>query len=82
MTLKIKHDSVPLQMDSDGVARVGHTRVPLDTVVAASAEGATPEEIAQQYPSLKLGDVYATISFYLRHRDEVEEYLACGGVVR
>lgn len=38
--------------DADGVVRVAGTRVTLDTVVAAFEEGATAEEIAQQYPSL------------------------------
>jgi hypothetical protein len=47
----------------------------LDSVVAAFLEGATSEEIAQQYPSLDLADVYAVISYYLRHRDEVHIYL-------
>jgi uncharacterized protein (DUF433 family) len=60
---------------ADGVVRVGGTRVTLDTVVEAFGEGATPEEIVQQYPSLDLADVYAAISYYLRHRAEVEDYL-------
>jgi uncharacterized protein (DUF433 family) len=54
---------------------VGKTRVTLDTVVAAFAEGATAEEIAQQYPSLNLADIYSVIGYYLRRRSEVEEYL-------
>ena len=62
-------------MDKDGVARVGGTRVTLDTVVRAFMRGATAEEIAQQYPSLTLSDVYATISYYLQNRAEVETYL-------
>jgi uncharacterized protein (DUF433 family) len=65
----------PLATDADGIVRVGATRVTLDTVVEAFDEGATPEEIVQQYPSLDLADVYAAISYYLRHRSEVEEYL-------
>jgi hypothetical protein len=39
-------------------------------------EGATAEEIVQQYPVLALADVYAVIGYYLRHRPEVEAYLA------
>lgn len=31
--------------------------------------------MAQQYPSLRLADVYSVIGYYLRHRSEVEEYL-------
>jgi uncharacterized protein (DUF433 family) len=67
--------SVPLTVDSDGVARVAQTRVTLDTVVAAFLEGATAEEIAQQYPSLGLADIYAVISYYLGQRADVEEHL-------
>jgi uncharacterized protein (DUF433 family) len=62
-------------IDPDGVARVGQTRVTLDTVVAAFDRGSTAEEIVYQYPALKLSDVYTTISFYLNHQQEVAEYL-------
>lgn len=53
------------------MARVGGTRVTLDTLVAAFEQGATTEEIAQQYPSPGLADVYSVIGYYLRRRDEV-----------
>ena len=74
--LAISPESAPLKADSGGVVRVNGTRVTLDTVVAAFHEGATPEEIADQYRSLNLGDVYAVLAYYLRHRDEVDHYLA------
>ena len=60
-------DSVPLAMGADGVIRVSGTRVTLDTVLAAFREGATAEEIVQQYPSLALADVYQVIGYALRH---------------
>lgn len=75
MSLVITAESVPLRTDAESVVRVGRTRVTLDTVVAAFGEGATAEEIAQQYPSLDLADVYAVISYYLRRRPEVDAYL-------
>ena len=75
MTLHVVTDPLPLQIDEDGVARVGGTRVTLDTIVAAFADGATAEEIVQQYPSVALADVYAVLGYYLRHRPEVEAYL-------
>ena len=75
MAFMIETASIPLEMDTDGVVRVGGTRVTLDTVVAAFEEGATAEEIVQQYPSLHLADVYAVIGYYLRRRQEVEAYL-------
>jgi uncharacterized protein (DUF433 family) len=76
MGLTIAEEQVPLQTTEDGVVRVGGTRVTLDTVVAAFEQGATAEEIVQQYPSLTLADVYAAIGYYLRHRSDVELYLA------
>ncbi len=66
---------IPIETDLDGVIRVAGTRVTLDTLVEAFNEGATAEEITQQYPSLELGDVYAMIGYYLHNRDEVEQYL-------
>ena len=54
---------------------VGGSRVTLDTVVAAFDAGATAEEIAQQYDSVSLADVYSVIGYYLRHQSEVRAYL-------
>ncbi|MBA2533411.1 MAG: DUF433 domain-containing protein [Rubrobacter sp.] len=75
MSLAVVPEPIPLTSDRDGVVRVTGTRVALDAVVAAFEEGATAEELAQQYPSLRLADVYAVIGYYLRHRPEVGEYL-------
>ena len=75
MTLAITDEPTPLTINKDGVARVGGTRVTLETVVTAFNEGATAEEIVQQYPSLQLADVYAVFSYYLRNRSDVEAYL-------
>ena len=74
-TLLATTEPIPLQMDADGIVRVGNTRVTLDTVVMAFMEGATAEEIVQQYPSVSLTDVYYTIGYYLRRQAEVEAYL-------
>ncbi len=75
MTLLVTPQSPPLTTDADGVVRVGGTRVTLETVVGAFHDGATAEEIVQQYPSLALADVYAAIGYYLSHRQEVDDYL-------
>jgi uncharacterized protein (DUF433 family) len=74
-TLQIQPVSLPLAFDKNGVVKVGGTRVTLDTVVKAFTRGATAEEIAQQYPSVSLPDVYATISYYLQNRVQVDSYL-------
>jgi uncharacterized protein (DUF433 family) len=69
-------DPVPLRLDSSGVFRVRQTRVTLDTVVRAYWEGASAEEIALRYDSLGLAEVHAVIACYLRHRGEIDDYLA------
>lgn len=75
MTLDIKAVPAPLRFDAQGVCRIAGTRVTLLTLIEAFLEGATPEEIYQEYPSVNLADVYAVIAFYLGHRDEVDAYL-------
>ena len=78
MSLSVEPQPVPLDTTPEGIVRVAGTRVTLDTVVGAFLDGATPETIAQQYPSLQLADVYAVLGYYLRHRAEVDSYLAQG----
>jgi uncharacterized protein (DUF433 family) len=72
----LRPQSPPLRMDSDGVLRVGSTRVTLDTVVGAYRDGASVDEIALGYDTLQLADVHEVLGFYLRHRQIVEAYLA------
>jgi uncharacterized protein (DUF433 family) len=66
---------IPLSEDQGSVLRITGTRVSLDSVIYAFKEGATPEEIVQQYPTLNLADTYAVISYYLQNSAEVEKYL-------
>ena len=75
MAIDIQPIPLPLQFDAHGVCRVAGTRVTLLTLIDAFQEGATPEEIYQEYPSVSLADVYAVIAFYLGHRDEIDAYL-------
>lgn len=67
---------MPLATDADGTIRVAGTRVTLDTVIGVYSQGSTPEEIVESFDVLRLDDVYAVITYYLRHREEVDEYLA------
>lgn len=74
-TLIVEAQSLPLQVDRDGIARVGNTRVTLDTVIHSFNDGYTAEEIVSRYPVLKLADVYAVISYYLNNQAAVNNYL-------
>lgn len=48
-------------------------RVTLLSVMSVYHDGATPEEIVQEFPGLVLAGVYATIAYYFRHRDDVDK---------
>lgn len=76
MAVPLTSEHPPLRADPDCVIRVGATRVPIDAVIAAFADGLTAEEIVYQYPTLDLAETYAVIAHYLRHREEVDAYLA------
>lgn len=52
------------------------TRIGIETILYDYIYHArTPEEIAQTYWSLSLGQVYATILYYLEHREAIDLYL-------
>jgi uncharacterized protein (DUF433 family) len=72
----VHSEAPPIREDGQGALRVGDSRVLLELVIRAFEDGATPEAIVQRYATLTLPDVYAVIAFYLRHRSEVEAYLA------
>jgi uncharacterized protein (DUF433 family) len=75
MALTIHTDSIPLRVDEHGVIRVGDSQVLLDIVIREFNNGAEPEAIAHGYPTLHLADVYGVIAYYLRHRQEIDDYL-------
>ena len=75
MNMPLQPVAVPLYEDGQGGLRVTGTRVLLERVVHAFEDGATPEGIVQSYDTLQLADVYAVLTWYLRHPAEVEDYL-------
>ena len=75
MALTVEPQPIPLTTTPEGVVRITGTRVPLETVVRAFYAGATPEEIAQDFPTVTLAQVYAVLAFYLAHRVEVDAYV-------
>lgn len=75
MTPPIQADPVPLRADERGALRVGDSRVLLDTVIHEYEDGPDPEGIVNAYPTLHLADVYPVIAYYLRHQEEVNDYL-------
>lgn len=72
----IEPEPVPLVRDQAGRLMVPNTRISLDVLVSAFRRGKTPEAIHDAYETVSLPDVYAIFTYYLRHRAEVEAYLA------
>lgn len=75
MTMLETTQTMPLTLGEDGTIRITGSRVSLDSVVHHFKLGATAEQIAHKFPSLQLADIYAVITYYLNHREAVEEYL-------
>ena len=76
MTIPVEPIAVPLTATPEGGVRIGTSRVSLDSVLYHFNQGASAEDIVSGFPTLKLGDVYAVIGYYLAHQSAVDEYLA------
>ena len=74
--LHVHDEKIPLMPDTNGVLHIAGTRVTLDSVVGMFEAGATAEQIADEYDSLTLDQVYGVIFYYLRHQDQVRAHLA------
>jgi uncharacterized protein (DUF433 family) len=64
-----------VRVDEHGAMRIGNSRVMLDSIVAGFEQGHSPETLQQQFPALRLEEVYGAITYYLAHTDEVHTYL-------
>jgi uncharacterized protein (DUF433 family) len=75
LKLDLGPQPLALAYDADGNVRVAGTRVTLDTVMACFKQDLLPEEIAYNFPTVGLANIYATIAYYLTHQAEVDAYL-------
>jgi uncharacterized protein (DUF433 family) len=55
--------------------RVRGTRVGIEHLLTEYLSGRLPEEIAAEFPTVSLEEVHGVLAWYLRNRDEVDEYL-------
>jgi uncharacterized protein (DUF433 family) len=61
-------------MSEDDIRIKGH-RIGIDNVLFYFFEGYSPEEIKAIYPDLSLEKIYATITYYLHNRNDIDAYL-------
>ena len=53
----------------------GHRIRVQDIVTWHEKEAFSPDEIVSQFPQLSLADVYAALTYYWDHRDEIEKQM-------
>ena len=70
--------SSPYVEERNGGLYVAGTRVSLDSVVIAFQDGASPENIARSYSTLKLSQVYGVIAYYLENEQAIDAYVSGG----
>ena len=63
-----------IEMRNEGFYIRG-SRISLDSIVYNWREGLSAEEIRDNFPTLKLVEVYAAITYYLEHQAEIDHYL-------
>jgi uncharacterized protein (DUF433 family) len=51
------------------------SRVSLESIIYPFVDGASPETIVEEFPTLSLEQVYGAITFYLANRAEIDAYL-------
>jgi len=55
--------------------RIKGNRISIESVLELFNQGMPPDQIQREaYPSLSLEQVYATITYYLHYKPEVDEY--------
>lgn len=57
---------------SGGYACVRNTRIPVWTLVSLRQQGATEQELLNNYPGLSLDDLTAVWGYYYNHKLEID----------
>ncbi|BAY74022.1 hypothetical protein NIES25_04300 [Nostoc linckia NIES-25] len=61
-------------LDPDDIRIKGHC-IGIDNVIQYYLQGYSPEEILEELPSLNLEKIYATLTYYLHNRVEIDAYM-------
>ncbi len=59
-----------------GHACVRNTRIPVWTLVSLRQQGATEQELLNNYPGLNLEDLTAVWGYYYNHKSEIDTVVA------
>ena len=55
--------------------RIKGRRVGIELILEDYKAGKSPEAIAEEFDTIRLEDVYATITYYLRNREQLDAWL-------
>ena len=69
----MQHEYVEMR---NGGYFVAGSRVSLASIIYEYRDGAAPETIRQNFPTLSLEQIHGAIAFYLGHQHEAETYLS------
>lgn len=60
--------------DPDDIRIKGH-RIGIDDVIKYYLDGYSPDQILEELPSLNLEKIYATLTYYLQNRRQMDAYM-------
>jgi len=55
--------------------RIGESRVSLESIILPFLDGASPESLVDEFPTLSFEQNYGAITYYFANRAAVDEYL-------
>jgi len=58
-----------------GIVRLRGFRIGIEHIVRSYHEGYAPEQIIDEFPGVGLEMIYATLTFYLHNKKEVDDYM-------
>jgi len=61
-------------LDPDDIRIKGH-RIGIDDVIKYYLNGYSPDQILEELPSLNLEKIYATLTYYLQNRRQMDAYM-------
>ena len=76
MSLTITAEPTPMETNETGTVRVRGSRVTPDIPVGARDAGRSAEQIAEDFDTVSLADIYSVLAYCLRRRTEVAAYLS------
>ncbi len=63
------------EITGSNIVRLKGFRIGIEHIVRSYHEGFTPEQITQEFPGVSLEAVYATLTYYLHNKKEVDDYI-------